>query len=384
MVKQLFKLTLLSLGFSFLLLSACKKERVPIVKTADVTKITAISAVTGGNVTEPGIGTVEVRGVCWSRERVPTVNNHTTSNGSGLGGYTSSITGLTPNTKYYVRAYAINKEGGIGYGEIVDFTTQDPPDLPSVITANPSDIYFGGAMIHCSIPNDGGGQVTRRGLCYSTSPNPTLDNRVVDDGGDGSGFYMIKLDGLEYFTLFYVRAFATNSTGTAYGNQMAFTTKEKPSLGDPHGGGVIGYLYQQGDPGYVPGVAHGIVSGADDEGFFQWGCIGMDIPGTSTALWTGQVNTEIIMNECGQSGNAAFACSNTNRGGNLDWFLPSVNELQLLFQNKSEIGNFTNNLYWSSSAASNNNEAYALDFSNGIQMPTPRNTGGRVRAIRYF
>jgi hypothetical protein len=382
-VKKLCKLVFLLISFSFFLFSGCKKERVPIVKTHEVSQITSESAVAGGNVTEPGIGKVESRGVCWSRNKVPTVNNSITVDGSGLGRYTSSMTGLTPNTTYYVRAYAINGEG-VGYGDVVNYTTKDPPDLANVITAFPSDVFFRGATVNCSIPDDGGGHITRRGICYSTSQNPTLSDRFVDDKGEGKGFYSIKLDELEYGTLFYVRAFAVNSTGVAYGNEVAFTTSAKPPVGTQFGGGVIAYFFQPGDPGYVDGIAHGIIASSEDEGIFHWGCMGIDIPGTSTAMWTGQANTEAIMNICSQTGNASFVCVNANRGGYTDWFLPSLNELNLLYHNRMQIGNFTSSLYWSSSAGTNDVEAHALVFQNGSQVLELRSETGRIRPIRIF
>ena len=92
------------------------------VTTNNVTDITQTTAVCGGNVTITGNGTVTARGVCWSTNSNPTVNDNHTSNGTGTGNFTSNITGLTPNTTYYVRAYATNNAGTV-YGEQKMFTT---------------------------------------------------------------------------------------------------------------------------------------------------------------------------------------------------------------------------------------------------------------------
>jgi len=81
-----------------------------------------IWALAGGNVYYDGGGTVDQRGVCWSESENPTITDSHTSNGSGTGVYTSTITGLEENTTYFCRAYAHN-EIGYGYGSQIEFTT---------------------------------------------------------------------------------------------------------------------------------------------------------------------------------------------------------------------------------------------------------------------
>lgn len=94
----------------------------PTVITADVTDITAESAVCGGNVTNDGGGTVTARGICWSLSLNPTINDSITTDGEGIGSFISDITGLSGNTTYHVRAYATN-EAGTAYGLDKEFTT---------------------------------------------------------------------------------------------------------------------------------------------------------------------------------------------------------------------------------------------------------------------
>ena len=96
----------------------------PTVTTGAASGIMATTAICGGNVTADGDATVTERGVCWSASQNPTVADNHTSDGTGTGAFTSAITGLTPNTTYYVRAYATNSEG-TAYGEEVSFTTAD-------------------------------------------------------------------------------------------------------------------------------------------------------------------------------------------------------------------------------------------------------------------
>jgi len=107
------------------LLSSCKKEEVPTLTTTDITNITGTSAISGGNIINEGTSTVLTRGVCWSTNTKPTVEDSKTTDGAGAGSYSSSITGLTGLTTYYVRAYATN-ETGTGYGMTLSFTTKPP------------------------------------------------------------------------------------------------------------------------------------------------------------------------------------------------------------------------------------------------------------------
>jgi len=101
---------------------SCKKRSLPEVTTDNVTQISQTTAVSGGNITNNGGADVTARGVCWNTSENPTVGASKTSDGSGNGTFTSTLTGLKPNTGYYVRAYATNSEG-TGYGENKSFTT---------------------------------------------------------------------------------------------------------------------------------------------------------------------------------------------------------------------------------------------------------------------
>ena len=93
-----------------------------IITTTKVTSITGSTAETGGNITDDGGDEITARGVCWSALPSPTVRDTHTSDSLGTGSFSSSITGLTPETKYYVRAYAINN-AGIAYGQEISFKT---------------------------------------------------------------------------------------------------------------------------------------------------------------------------------------------------------------------------------------------------------------------
>jgi uncharacterized protein (TIGR02145 family) len=91
------------------------------ITTTAIGNITASSASSGGNISSSGGSLVTQRGVCWSTSPNPTTANNVTTNGSGTGSFTSTLTGLTANTTYYVRAYAINS-AGTAYGNQLSFT----------------------------------------------------------------------------------------------------------------------------------------------------------------------------------------------------------------------------------------------------------------------
>ena len=185
----------------------------PIVFTEAVTNISSYNATCGGNVTSDGGTAVTARGVCWRTSQEPTVSGRHTTDGSGTGSFTSSLTGLTPNTTYYVRAYAINNVG-TGYGEELVFTTS--PRTP-IITANTiiTNITDSSAIGGGEVVSDGGAEVTERGVCWSTSPFPTIaDSHTID--GSGTGSFISNLTELNRGTQYYVRAYATNSIGTSY------------------------------------------------------------------------------------------------------------------------------------------------------------------------
>jgi uncharacterized protein (TIGR02145 family) len=130
------KITRLSvLGFLIIsaILYSCRKEEIPAVTTADITSITTTSAKSGGNITSDGGAKITSRGVCWNSTGNPTVANKTTSDGTGTGSFSSSLTLLKPGTYYYLRAYATNN-AGTGYGNEQSFATLD------IITGSLDDI----------------------------------------------------------------------------------------------------------------------------------------------------------------------------------------------------------------------------------------------------
>jgi uncharacterized protein (TIGR02145 family) len=197
------------------------------VKTTNVTEITPKTATSGGNVTDDGEYDITYRGVCWNTYQNPTTNNYVTFDGTGTGQFTSSLTGLTPGTTYYVRAYAVNSLG-IGYGNEVSFSS-GPVVVPTLTTNAISSIKSATAVSGGNILSDGEGQIIAKGVCWNTSPTPTITNSVTTDG-IGSGSFTSNLTGLNLNTTYYLRAYATNSAGTGYGNEVSFKTRQCPSV----------------------------------------------------------------------------------------------------------------------------------------------------------
>jgi starch-binding outer membrane protein SusE/F len=188
--------------------------------TTAVTVITGNSAKSGGNITVAGGSTVTARGVCWATTHNPTVAGSKTVDGSGTGTFTSNLTGLAGNTLYYVRAYATSA-AGTAYGTEVSFTTL--VDFPVVTTTAVTSITKTTAVSGGNVTYDGGGTITAKGLAWGTSANPTITGSVID-GGTGLGVFVSNLDPLAKNTTYHVRAYATNSAGTAYGSDLSFTT----------------------------------------------------------------------------------------------------------------------------------------------------------------
>ena len=121
----------------------------PVLTTTSVSNITYKSASSGGNITSIGGSPVTARGVCCGTEANPVVTGNHTTDGTGSGTFTSNITGLSPTTTYYVRAYATNDDG-TAYGNSVNFNTLDPPpgDLEIFVVDNIGTSYYGGADVY--------------------------------------------------------------------------------------------------------------------------------------------------------------------------------------------------------------------------------------------
>lgn len=223
-----FNFSLFIMAIVILLTISCKKDdknQVPTVATTAVSNITSTTASSGGYIASDGGSMVTARGVCFSTTAEPTIENDKTTNGSGNQGFTSLLKGLSAGKTYYVRAYATNSIG-VGYGNPISFNTASPT-LPTLITTSISYITETTATGGGNITSDGGLPVITRGICWSKSMNPSINDNKSSDG-DSSGVFVSNIIGLTEGTNYYVRAYATTNQGTGYGNVVSFQTRPAP------------------------------------------------------------------------------------------------------------------------------------------------------------
>jgi uncharacterized protein (TIGR02145 family) len=186
------------------------------MRTASAINITSNSAVSGGNVDgNNGIFIIEC-GICWSKKHYPNIIYDKRIKMNERNVFVVNITGLSPKTNYYARAYLINKNDTI-YGNQISFTTEN--GLPIVTTKKLVD--KGEFYVECvgNIESDGGFDIIERGTCWSIFSNPSInENKTID--GKGLGSYISKLEGLTEKNTYYIRAYAKNENGISYGNQL--------------------------------------------------------------------------------------------------------------------------------------------------------------------
>ena len=194
----------------------------PTVKTLSTSGVTSNSAICYGNLVSEGNSTVTTMGICYGTIANPdTLGNHISMAGV-VGNFSANLSSLTGGTTYHYRAYARNAIG-LSYGVDSTFTTATSAVTPVVTTVNYTNLAPFSVDINCNVLNDGGSTVTARGICYSTGTSPTLLNTHTSETGT-TGTFTSSLTGLTQGTTYYVRAYATNSIGTSYGNQISFTT----------------------------------------------------------------------------------------------------------------------------------------------------------------
>ena len=209
----------------------------PGVVTTDsaVSSIYSTTVICGGNVLDLGsVPGSNSHGICYSTSPNPTTGSSVAGAGSGMGAFNVKLTGLTPSTTYYFRAYVTNARGTT-YGAEWTFTTREEgynpePTLPVVSTDSVADVTSVSALFRGAVTDDGYADVTARGFCWGQSPNPTVDSTNSVDGS-GLGTFSHSAVQLQDATTYYVRAYATNSVGTAYGEEMTFTTDSAVAAG---------------------------------------------------------------------------------------------------------------------------------------------------------
>ena len=296
----------------------------PSVSTADVSNETTTSAKCGGNVSSDGGTSVTDRGVCWSTAHAPTIESSShKSMGSGTGTFSGVISNLSPNTTYYVCAYATNQRG-TSYGPEKPFTTAS--GKPEVTTIPPTKsgttVTTGG-----NVTNDAGYNVTARGVCYGISPNPDLSGAHTSEGSGTGSFSSTFV--MNSVGIYYVRAYATNSNGTSYG--------------DPY---PIYHPYYDLPTFTFAGQTYRVAP-----------------PGPNIMGITQAINY----------------CNNLTLYGFTDWRLPTKDELLQMYQDRNTIGGFGSSLWWSGTGTMG--WYYGVNFSNGQTFWT-NGDAAYVRPVR--
>lgn len=200
----------------------------PSASKTTVSSITVSSASLAASVASDGHGTVTDAGFVYSTSSNPTLSDNKKSCGAKTGDFAAQLTGLKEGTTYYVRSYATN-EVGTGYGEQVTFTTS-AITVPTVSAVTVGTVTFNSASFTADVTALNNGTLTEVGFVYSKTQNPDLNSTKISCGKTAS--ISGKAASLEATTTYYVRAFATNEKGTAYGPQTSFTTKEAPEQSD--------------------------------------------------------------------------------------------------------------------------------------------------------
>jgi hypothetical protein len=358
-------------------------QSIPVIGSSQIQKTDSVY-IGGGYISYDGGSAITQQGVCWNMTGSPTVNDNIViddSTGQGFF-YTNVNIPNTCNITYYIRAYAINANG-IAYGnEVVVGSGLVSSFLNPILVSNNGT----NVTISSTILADGGCPITERGICWSVSSNPSL---VLSTGnlnpsyalnGIGIGTYTAEMQNLVPNNTYYVRSYAKTSTGTYYSDPTTFTTNSVTGLaiGQTYGGGIIFYLDSTGQ--------HGLICAPQDQGGYLWGCYPTLIGGTLTTIGSGAQNTAMIISGCSQFNTAAKICDDLVLNAYTDWFLPSRDELNLMWINLklNGIGGFAAAFYWSSSENGNDGKAWFQDFLSGGQNTYRKDNTFYVRAVRAF
>lgn len=232
MKKSLFSLNMALLVSGLVLLTGCREEpdkttETPLISELSITEITASSVLVTGVILTEGSSPVVKRGFSWSRVPEPADSDDRLVLGAGKGSFTGRIPGLLPGTEYYVRSYATNLEDTY-YGESMLIKTPSDVTEPTVVTRSPEKVSFSSVLSGGEITDIGGGEITERGVCWNTEPEPTIDYfKLVTASGSasaGKGNFALMVTGLLPGKQYYLRAYAINSAGISYGPEISFRT----------------------------------------------------------------------------------------------------------------------------------------------------------------
>ncbi len=351
----------------------------PSVVTTDITNITGVNVTLGGNITSNGGGEITEYGICWSKNPNPTIMDKVSSVGASLlGSYQMTINTEEPNTVYYVRAFAQNTIG-VSYGNQLTFTTQS-----NIITKTPTDILSTSAVLRLSILSSPGIEFSEIGFSISTSPNPSTNpyTQTYDINGDT---YLYSISGLTRNTTYYAKAYYRDSQNRVFtGEEFSFKTCG-------YYGASSGFVfYDKGE--YSDGwrymeLAPAMLNYNTSEVGCAWGCNNTLLAYTYSDFNQGYQNTQHIISTCSASECAARMCDNYSVNGLSDWFLPSVDELKVVYKSlrKENIISTDYNYLWSSTEFDMTHAYMVAFYSTGATVNSQlKNWKSSVAPIRRF
>ena len=303
-----------------------------------------------------------------------------------LGGTNFSITGTSQliSVPYALHSESINtyiSDTGdtliIGTGDpiIIPGISFSNSKFPTVITTPPTTILSTRSIVGGNVSKQGKSKVIARGVVWHTDSVSSLKTNLgmTIDGLD-TGKFSSDIKWLLPNTTYRYRAYATNASGTSYGEELTITTTDSLQIGDKYQGGVIVYIKKKGDKGYDSSVLHGIVMAEIDTVGFSWGC-GKYVGATANGIGQGAINTKKIVDSCTPVKYAAHFCYNLIHNGFDDWYLPSSREVDLFYYPMASRGLFKikgNGHYWTSN-----------EFGAGHAYSVP-NFGGQVKYYDFF
>lgn len=321
-------------------------------------------------------------GVCYNNSPNPTIFN----NISSASGYTGNsfvsyaYSNFNIGTTYYFRAYIQkNSTGEVKYGNEISFIQNI--DLTTSIVKN---ISLNGFSVDVNVGANLSANY-ERGICYSTSQNPTVSNQKIQDPTNGSGIFNITVNGITgspfYYvnknTTYYLRSYVNMGGQYYYGNQVSFKTCG-------YIGGSGGYVfYDKGENTNGWRYLEAAVNKLNDPNStnFKWSNSSTFMSNISLEIGTGLENSILIKNSNNYTNIAAAMCVYVSNNNVNDWFLPSINELKELYKLK-QAGLIFNpssgtNSYYNKNVLSSSqrdaNQCYGINFDNGQEVILGKN-----------
>lgn len=250
-----------------------RTKSAPTVTSNELTIIDINSIKLSAKVTSSGTCNVTERGFCYGTTTNPNITSSMTLPcGTGLGTFEYVLSELILGTTYYIRPYAIDDESSIVYGEEMVYKTLE---LPVVETGTINRLSLSSVICSSTITaSENAVSVTERGICYSTSPEPTIDDNIVKNGS-GLGSFSCKLTELVYGTTYYVRAYAKHEYGIIYGDEKSFEFTEPKSnklyfVNTPEWNTVYAYIWNDSEE-YGSGLDAGVLSWPGEEATLEIG-----------------------------------------------------------------------------------------------------------------